>query len=727
MIPGREVAERATADGTGTDDAPRGSGRGRRRRLGCLGAGLTVALSLVAAPVALAAGAHGRRPARGAGSSSAKVRQVLLPVWALLDGQTPVSGARVSVFRGINRAPVKSALIPVKAGSVRTNGAGEATLVFAQLPRAFTVVVDGGRVLTRPLHGSLAAQVRGYRAGPAVHHFEAGPIVHVNPVTTLIEAWRRVNPHVSVAHAQKVIDRALGIPRWADAIDLSINDKWLDGKIFLRDVRAHGTVDRATGALIVRIRRGKHVVTFRAPPSHVARTAGLAEWWADTDVTQLVKDGLSSLGQGVGQSIGGAGFEWALAKFLEAVGLPGYEKFVSPITYMIKQLDAIAGQVTQVKGLVEVGIQATEHSQYNEQVAAVRPIESSISSLWEEMGYNAKLAPSDPQLQQLNNELIAKIGLQLVDNRDAITELHLALKPAEPLSYGILQSASSYLGSLKPFYTQGSARAMQAVFDYYQLMQLRLATLLSNYYSTPLHQHTAEWIKDRVIDKISNDIADERTVLKPPLPPGSFIDLRTDHSATPMLWQSPEWVNGGTLEHYCVDQRGVRHRFFLNVSQLTCDPPSRDSARVGTALATEDQFKALLDGWQEDTNSSPKIETPLAWLQKKTGLAMTAAPDGTAKDHVGFYWVGRAGTPANRAGPVEGPYCRAVCFDDNTLGMYEYLYRYDFRDTSRPSPDEWVTSLFDLDPWNYNANAVLAPKPVAAGEYFWPVGGAVEK
>ena len=102
---------------------------------------------------------------------------------------------------------------------------------------------------------------------------------------------------------------------------------------------------------------------------------------------------------------------------------------------------------------------------------------------------------------------------------------------------------------------------------------------------------------------------------------------------------------------------------------------------------------------------------------------MTAAPDGTDQKRIGFYWVGRPGTPANRAGPVEGPFCKTFCFDDNTLGMYEYIHRYDMQDTSKPSPDAWTTSLGDYDPQNYNANAVLAPQPVKQGKYFWPVGG----
>jgi hypothetical protein len=57
------------------------------------------------------------------------------------------------------------------------------------------------------------------------------------------------------------------------------------------------------------------------------------------------------------------------------------------------------------------------------------------------------------------------------------------------------------------------------------------------------------------------------------------------------------------------------------------------------------------------------------------------------------------------------------------LGFYEYIHRYDMQDTSKPSPDAWSTSLGDYDPQNYNANAVLAPKPVTQGQYFWPAGG----
>ena len=79
--------------------------------------------------------------------------------------------------------------------------------------------------------------------------------------------------------------------------------------------------------------------------------------------------GLQSLGEGIGQAIGVGGATWVLAKFLDAVGLGKFEQALFPLNHIIDQLNALARQVTETKNLVEVGIQATEHSQYNELVA----------------------------------------------------------------------------------------------------------------------------------------------------------------------------------------------------------------------------------------------------------------------------------------------------------------------------------------------------------------------
>jgi hypothetical protein len=603
-------------------------------------------------------------------------------------------------------------LVTRDGGSRQTNAAGTATLDFAHLPQTFTVAVQGGRALGRALDGSMSVQVHGYRTGRPVRGVTAGPVVHVNPVTTLVDILQQDDRHVGETRAQRLIDHALQIPGWVDGITLGVDNQWLDGRLFLKDIRTSGSLDRATESLVAKIRHHRHVASLR--PLRAARAAGLGEWWEQTDISGLVKDGLTALGQGVAQGIGSAGGTWILAKFFEAIGLGKVADVLCPTCHIEAQLDAIAAQVALVKNLVEQGIQATEQSHYDQLVASVASLDGDISQLWENMRYESTMK-NDPDLKGYNEYLLGNIEAQLVTGHSAISDLNAALSPSAPGASGILQAASEYLGSRLPFFTQGSSKTMQAVFDYYQLMQLRLSVLLTNYYSTLPKAFSPKTIKDTVIDKITNNLAGQQTLMKPPLPPGTFIDLRTDRNGGELLlWGPVTWVNGLTLEHYCVDGQGVRHRFYVNSALLNCDPPGHDSARLGYKLATEAQFKALLNGW--------KGKTPLAWLQNETGLGVTAAPKGSAESHAGFFWVGRKGPVPNQDGPVAGPYCRSVCFDDNTLGMYEYLYRYDMQDKSTPSPDEWATSLFDLDPWNYNSNAILV-QTVKPGTYFYPPGG----
>src|SRR4029077_3160169 len=116
---------------------------------------------------------------------------------------------------------------------------------FASLPRTFVVVVSGGQAKGRTLRGSLSAQVRAYRSGN---------VVHVTPVTSLVERWERIEPGVNRARARATVYRALGIPRWADGIDLRATDRGFDGDPFLE--REHGRLDRAIPRLLEGIRNG---------------------------------------------------------------------------------------------------------------------------------------------------------------------------------------------------------------------------------------------------------------------------------------------------------------------------------------------------------------------------------------------------------------------------------------------------------------------------------------
>jgi hypothetical protein len=64
---------------------------------------------------------------------------VIVAVWALADGDTPVEGGRVRVYAA-------GRVVPQRNGrrQERTYGGGDSLLEFSQLPRQFVVEVAGG-------------------------------------------------------------------------------------------------------------------------------------------------------------------------------------------------------------------------------------------------------------------------------------------------------------------------------------------------------------------------------------------------------------------------------------------------------------------------------------------------------------------------------------------------------------------------------------------------------
>jgi hypothetical protein len=270
--------------------------------------------------------------------------------------------------------------------------------------------------------------------------------------------------------------------------------------------------------------------------------------------------------------------------------------------------------------------------------------------------------------------------------------------PPAPLAYGILQSASAYMGSRKPFFTPKSSEAVQAVFDSYQLIQLQMAILLTNYRLT-LPGATADAIRTDVVAKITSNIEQQRSLLKPPVPADSFVDLRTTAEHPDMLlWGPSRWVSGASLEPSCTDRQGQPTKW--------CDSPIAP-ADPSAGFATDEQLKALVDGWEG--------ETPLSWLEEHTDVPISRAPAGTPAAETGFLWVGPQAVLLHCVDPF--------CNNHTDGNWYEWLKRYDLKDTTKPSPTAWSRQLHDLDAQNYAATAFNAPTPVAAGTYFWPVGG----
>jgi hypothetical protein len=364
----------------------------------------------------------------------------LVSVWALVDGDTPVRGGQVRVYAGRLHANRVMALVRARplrllhgGRQERTSALGVALLEFARLPRDFTVVVSGGRAGGHRLKGFLSAEVRGYGSGN---------VVNVNPVTTLVELWRRVDPRVSTSRARRTVDRALRIPAWADDIDLQATDRWFDGDAFLsassRGRHGVARISREISDLLVSIRQGGHARRFSArhpmatqasPPKPPVNDSGgpIAQWWKDLDIQKLVTDGMSDLGLSVLKWGASEGGKWLLGHLLDAWGLREVKDFLLPKSdtqVIIEMINALNKKVTDLQASVESTKQAVAETQFSTLVGQTDGEAASISRLSTELAFIAALpvAKTDERMEASRN-LVVKIGKQLVD-LDAAAKLN---------------------------------------------------------------------------------------------------------------------------------------------------------------------------------------------------------------------------------------------------------------------------------------------------------------
>ena len=479
---------------------------------------LAAALALSASlwPAGASALAHADAEARPAGELRGGV---IVPVWALLDGDTPLSGARVRVYAGGLRAVGRRRPLRQLRGArtERTHKSGVALLEFARLPRNFTVVISGGRSEGRRLRGFLSARVRAYREGR---------VVHVNPVTTLVELWRRINPRVSHRRATRAVERALGIPSWVDNVDLRASDRWLDGERFLRHVRVHATLDRATGDLLFDIRRGRRTTRFRARRGRagapVAQGAAGPSGLVATVFTRLATGAL----EGVGNKAGGEALGWLLSAF----GLSDSNaQLRQEIANIRKVLDELGKQITQVQNRLELAGFSTLVHQTDRTIGEIDHAMSQLALL-------ANLPADDPTKREFTRTVVDYIGSHLLD---APAILNQNLSSNVPLSDNLIKSASRLLNVRERFFDKDTSDKVTSVYDYFAGYQAKLAILLVEYYHAKPDTYSATTIKAN-LDQIDGNVSAQASSLKPRVPDGTVVDTKTG-----LMWM--QTIDGSSL------------------------------------------------------------------------------------------------------------------------------------------------------------------------------------
>jgi hypothetical protein len=571
--------------------------REQRRRLASALA-VSVLLVWAAAEPSLARADATPAPAGSAPTTGADEPTAILPVWALLDGDTPVAGARVRVYairRRANGKPGRPRLLrplnPVAAQ--RTYDSGIALLEFARLPRTFVVEVSGGQAQGRPLRGFLSARVHGYRSPE---------VVHVTPVTTLVERWEHDTPGINRARVRVTVNRALGIPRWADVIDILATDRWFDGDTFLE--RTRGRLGRALPKLLRQIRSGASLrfepaaeTLARASDASSSSDAQRDALWAGllAGAPALISGIISLTNLAVGVIVG-----WLLPAVQAALsaGLPA-----DGSARVLQELKALSTQVTDLHA-------AVAQSKFEQLVAGTQDTLATIKYAHEQLKVLAELPSTDTTRKNFAQTIQDYIGKNLID---APEKLHQRLASNIPVAEGanIIKAASQAVGKQKRFFDEKSTASIKSVYDYFTVYQTQLAVLLANYWNSQPETYSAA-VKTANLERLRGYLADQKTPLKPAPPSGTVIDTRTNK-----MWTRNFQGNPVSADNFCeFSGPGVLVR-----PAQTNGPRTIPGLPFGNwQLPDETEFRTLIDGHGD--------AKPVHWLWKEAGMSQlqTDAP-----------------------------------------------------------------------------------------------------
>ncbi len=522
MTPTTDVPREMRAPHRSRAVAASRSMRGRLAGARAVAAVLTAAAvaALLAPPASARATAASAR-ATGCSQARGQARSGLVPVWAYVNGRTPVAGAPVVLMRKAgNRWRTLSG--PRR----RTNSFGVALLCVRQVPRSFTVQVRGGRAGGRKLAGSLRLEVSGYRRDDSV--------LEVNPLTTLVAYMTRIHPRMRHARARALIKHYYRIPAWADLGADMRDSRWFDAGAYLRAVRHYGSVSALNRAVAIRIFRGGRAprpatLSYAARASVPGRPDARIGSFFDKPLPQRIKEIFSSLRATTKETLKGAVVESALGWVLDMGRLvtgtgpdPGSPEHIAEQFKLVReQLSALGEQVTQLHGKVDELSQAIAGSDASRLLHQSDTLLASIDHASGEIEYLARLSPTDAGYNDFADKLSFYIETKLTDGPRLFKHM---LNPTIALADNAIKATSRALGQ-KRFFDARDSKLVDSVYNYYAVYQTQLATLLTNYWNTQPKPFPPAYQQPRLTE-IEDNVTQQRESLKPAVPGNAFIDTR---------------------------------------------------------------------------------------------------------------------------------------------------------------------------------------------------------
>jgi hypothetical protein len=563
----------------------------RSRRVGVL----LVLLLVCASAFGLSARAEAR---------AARDKPTVLAVWGLADGDTPVAGATVRVFAGgpagrggASRSRRALAQTNGRRGD-RTYRSGVTLLAFRRLPREFVVEVRGGRAGRRSVPGTLRAAVRGYRSGD---------VIYVNPVTTMMAAYRaaveRGSLDRSYAGARRLAYRELRIPHWMSQADLSYTDRRFDGDRFLAAARRAGGV----GALIRRLlhddRAGRRFSESRRRRSRQAAAAqqplgpvpeALLKGLAGVALRAMVTGAALGAGE-VAQRNQIEVPGWLLGLF--GLGDASEEQFAE----IRRLLEGLSAQVTRLQSDVNLaGFSALVH-QTDRTTGQIDHANSQLVLL-------ANMPSGDPTKRLFAQTIVDYIGTNLLDAPEILNQ-NLGTRIA--LADNLIKSASRTLGQRKFFGPKSSAE-VRGIYNYFAAYQVQLAMLLQEYYHAKPNVYSPTNAAAN-LERLRANVVSQADSLKPDVPDNTVIDTKSRE-----MWLTDLRDPEVPLRRLAFVGRGGFN--WVKESRSGCGfrPVNGPIGVAGVPycdweLPTQDAYERLIEGWSG--------ASPSHWLRKEAGFS----------------------------------------------------------------------------------------------------------
>jgi hypothetical protein len=490
---------------------------------------LLAALALLVSAPGSARAAEAERSTQGAANSR------LIPVWAFVNGDAPLARGRVRIMAGGKSVRQVNGRI-----WKRTNAEGVAVLRMRRVPRRFTVVVRRGNAAGRRVPGSQYRIVTNYRRTR---------VVEVNPLTTLVTRLRRQRPALHNRRAVGEVKRYFRVPRWSDLGQnlRDMGDEWFDSRLYLRNARRYGSINRLNRVVARKILSGK---APRAHPAALSRTASASQvgGWLRMKAGELVGAAFEYLGKAtleiVGQSaVGGA--LGGLLQLAQSAGLISLPK--SDMDQVREQLDAIGAQLTQLKGKIDNLTSRVERNNASQLLHQSDPVLARIDHARADLALLASMGQTDPTRKNFAGVIDGYIANNL---QDAPELLNAQLNPGLSIGDNVIKATSRALAATDRFYDERDSAKVQQVYDYFAMYQVQLAVLLTNYWNAHPGTYSENTIKASIARIEASVTKTQTESVKPAVPAGTFFDLRTPR----FMWGT----DNRTVNALTVEQEGLR-------------------------------------------------------------------------------------------------------------------------------------------------------------------------